>query len=360
MTIQCSTCTLENPLSASACQACGTPLDNLCPRCTLRFEPGASSCAACGEQLRQAPSRARTREVPTAPPPPPPQPPPPASRAPSRPHASSTAPQPSGVAQQRSEEIHERRTRHEAAAAETHARVLAFCERSREPFVDDSFMPSERSLFLNGRGWRQDGGSANRHRNLHAGRLVWLRPADITFPDAQYHPYDAAAAAMDLGSMLVGGLFGAGGQRGGGQRGGGGPRGGSSSGRGWTVIDAAPSADDIKQQALGDCWLISALALLAERPDLLQVLLPTRQVNAAGAYMVRLCHDGEWRTVLVDDCLPCVQPQGGTGFGMPGVPAFAYATRRQLWVSLVEKACAKLYGCYEALEEGNTDGARTH
>jgi len=99
------------------------------------------------------------------------------------------------------------------------------------------------------------------------------------------------------------------------------------------------------------------MALLAERPELMDVLLPTKRVNAAGAYQVRLCHDGEWTTVLLDDCLPCIQPGGGPAYGMPGVPAFAYAARRQLWVSLVEKACAKLYGCYEALEQGTTDEA---
>ena len=129
---------------------------------------------------------------------------------------------------------------------------------------------------------------------------------------------------------------------------------------GYTIIDDSPSADDIRQQALGDCWLISALALLAERPELLQVLLPTREVNAAGAYQVRLCHDGEWTTLIVDDCLPCVQPRyagGGPAVGMPWRSCFAYAARRQLWVSLVEKACAKLYGCYEALESGTTDEA---
>ena len=87
------------------------------------------------------------------------------------------------------------------------------------------------------------------------------------------------------------------------------------------------------------------------------MLLPTREVNPAGAYQVRLCHDGEWKTVLVDDLLPCVQPSGGPLVGMPGVPAFAYAARRQLWVSLIEKGMAKLYGCYEALEGGTTDEA---
>ena len=254
-------------------------------------------------------------------------------------------------------DVRERRLRHEAEAAETHRRVLDFCAHAREPFVDDSFPPTSRSLFLNGRGWRT-GGASNQHRSLQLGQLTWLRPADITFPDAKRLTPAGAAIHLgnNLGAMLMGGLMGQ--SSGAARLGQADPT--QASRHIWSVIDNAPSADDIRQQALGDCWLISALALLAERPDLLAELLPTRAVNAAGAYQVRLCHNGEWRTVLVDDCLPCVQPQfanGGPAFGMPGVPAFAYAARRQLWVSLVEKAMAKLHGCYEALEEGTTDEA---
>ena len=53
---------------------------------------------------------------------------------------------------------------------------------------------------------------------------------------------------------------------------------------------------------------------------------------------------GEWRIVIVDDCLPCVRGK---------VLAYGGARKRQLWVPLIEKAFAKLVGSYEAIEGGS-------
>ena len=51
---------------------------------------------------------------------------------------------------------------------------------------------------------------------------------------------------------------------------------------------------DAKMGILGDEWFISALAMLAERPALIERLFITRNVNDEGIYRVKLCKNGQW------------------------------------------------------------------
>ena len=218
--------------------------------------------------------------------------------------------------------IEARRAAEEAQAEATLRSILAACAARRELFVDPDFPPAPRSLYANGRAWA-DGGSRERGS---LGELSWRRPHELVVSDG-----DALIEGM---REVFGGLVGGRSQR----------------GSGWRIFAEGTAPSDIQQGALGNCWLLSALALLSERPELLHVVMPeaSRQTNAAGAYHVRLCYGGEWRLVLVDDSLPCTRY---------GQPAFSRAARRQLWCALIEKAAAKLFGCYEALEAGTVEEA---
>ena len=85
---------------------------------------------------------------------------------------------------------------------------------------------------------------------------------------------------------------------------------------------------------------MSALAVVAERHDLMRKLLPNLNNGAAsGCHEVRLFLDGRWTAVLVDDWLPTTEKQrrpDGTGL------AYARCTGKQLWVSFIEKVPCRL------------------
>ena len=125
----------------------------------------------------------------------------------------------------------------------------------------------------------------------------------------------------------------------------------------------APS--DVRQGAVGDCWLLSALAVVAERQDLVaRVVGPAAKCPAAtrrGAFLVRLFLAGRWRGVAVDPCLPVSGRStkvlaGANKVGARSNDEYALAYSRaadnQLWVPLVEKAYAKSHGSYHAISGG--------
>ena len=108
--------------------------------------------------------------------------------------------------------------------------------------------------------------------------------------------------------------------------------------------NGAISPLDVKQGRLGVCWLLSALAVLAERrPEIILRNVVTKEYSAEGVYLVRLCVNGLWQNVIVDDRFLCLK--------RTRKPLYA-SLQSGLWVALIEKACAKVLGGYAALAGG--------
>jgi len=110
---------------------------------------------------------------------------------------------------------------------------------------------------------------------------------------------------------------------------------------------------DICQGALGDCWLLAAMACLAEHEGAIPSLFTSREYDPRGKYKIRL-FDGvknEWELLVLDDYIPCdanAHAQGETR------PLFLQPNGNMLWAILLEKAFAKFCGSFAALEGGST------
>ncbi|CAJ1342101.1 unnamed protein product [Effrenium voratum] len=111
---------------------------------------------------------------------------------------------------------------------------------------------------------------------------------------------------------------------------------------------------DICQGGLGDCWLLAAIACLAEHEGAIEAVFRTKEVNPRGKYVLRL-FDGakdKWEIITIDDYIPCnkaIFDHNGTC-----KPLFSKPKNNELYVMLLEKAFAKFCGGYSALEGGQT------
>ena len=84
---------------------------------------------------------------------------------------------------------------------------------------------------------------------------------------------------------------------------------------------------------------LAGLAAIAERPDRIFNLFMLQEINEMKYFSVKMMFRGKWRIIGIDDYIP---------FAFDA-PAFSQSNRNELWVIILEKAWAKIYGSYKQI-----------
>ena len=116
----------------------------------------------------------------------------------------------------------------------------------------------------------------------------------------------------------------------------------------YQIIIKEPNFENVVQgNLLQNCYFVSAVCSLCTWKNYLNKLFLVKGRSEENAYGVYLFLNGKWRLVLIDDYLPCnnINSVKKLCFGFS-------CCENELWVSLLEKAWAKVNGSYIRIGSG--------
>ena len=115
----------------------------------------------------------------------------------------------------------------------------------------------------------------------------------------------------------------------------------------YKIILNEPLLENIKQgDYLSDCYFISAIGSLCSHKTCINKLFHIKGRTKENAYGIYFFINGKWKLVLVDDYFPYMTND------YVKMLCFGFSLSEELWVSLLEKAWAKIHGSYIKIGSG--------
>ena len=102
--------------------------------------------------------------------------------------------------------------------------------------------------------------------------------------------------------------------------------------------------DIISPGATSCTWMLESLNALIRSGGRIESLVTPKQLSHGGVYTVKLFIDGKWRWIVIDDWIPLDSERMPVFCSTGGDPSAG------VWISLIEKAIAKLHGSYQAID----------
>jgi len=133
------------------------------------------------------------------------------------------------------------------------------------------------------------------------------------------------------------------------------------------LFDGGTHPDHIVEGVFKDSWLVSAINLLAAagdqtpgiiNPQIKALFVEHNNIDGektlqteVGVYCIQLSRNNDWMPIVVDDLFPMRKKEHWTNENR-GLATAHNRECRGLWLPLMEKAFAKYFGSYSALERG--------
>lgn len=140
------------------------------------------------------------------------------------------------------------------------------------------------------------------------------------------------------------------------------------------LFDSGTDPDDVDVGIFKTDWILSGISMLAAAGGIGDGGVDEQVLNLfvghygidgqisyhseVGAYCVRLFKGGMWMPIIVDDIFPTLKDDKWTNENK-GIATAHSKEVKELWVSIIEKAFAKYYGSYAAVEKGYVHHALT-